>query len=194
MSEKITCVNHANTPSKGSKCEMDRFIPNRSAVDVDLAHFNLIKENDLNKANLQQETELMSPSKEEYKRRLAEGLLEKGGKNSRILAFKTKAPAPAEGYDNMMRSLYTANAGPRIPRKHHRAIPQAPERILDAPELLDDYYLNLIDWSSTNVVSSSVHSLTSEDPRLTFTSSKSSRWPCPILYICGTLPLETFSS
>ena len=139
------------TPSKGSKDEMDRFIPNRSAVDLDLAHFSLVKENDVNKANQQQDQQaLVSPSKEEYKRRLAEGLLDSG--SSRILAFKTKAPAPAEGYDNVMRSLYTANLGPRIPRKQHRAIPQAPERILDAPELLDDYYLNLIDWSANNVL------------------------------------------
>ena len=29
---------------------------------------------------------------------------------------------------------------------------QAPERILDAPEILDDYYLNLLDWSSTNIL------------------------------------------
>ena len=39
-----------------------------------------------------------------------------------------------------------------LPRKFSRHIPQAPERILDAPELLDDYYLNLLDWSSTNVL------------------------------------------
>ena len=29
---------------------------------------------------------------------------------------------------------------------------QSPERILDAPELVDDYYLNLLDWSSRNVL------------------------------------------
>lgn len=29
---------------------------------------------------------------------------------------------------------------------------QAPERILDAPELVDDYYLNLLDWSSRNTL------------------------------------------
>ena len=34
-----------------------------------------------------------------------------------------------------------------------RHIPQTPERILDAPELLDDFYLNLLDWSSTNILS-----------------------------------------
>ena len=42
------------------------------------------------------------------------------------------------------RFLYSSLAG--------RHIPQSPERILDAPELLDDYYLNLLDWSSSNVL------------------------------------------
>ena len=27
---------------------------------------------------------------------------------------------------------------------------QMPERILDAPELVNDYYLNLLDWSADN--------------------------------------------
>ena len=31
---------------------------------------------------------------------------------------------------------------------------QAPEKVLDAPDLTDDYYLNLLDWSSQNVVRS----------------------------------------
>lgn len=34
-----------------------------------------------------------------------------------------------------------------------RNIPSLPERILDAPNLIDDYYLNLLDWSIDNVVS-----------------------------------------
>lgn len=34
-----------------------------------------------------------------------------------------------------------------------RYIPQNPEKILDAPELLNDYYLNLIDWGSSNILS-----------------------------------------
>lgn len=29
---------------------------------------------------------------------------------------------------------------------------QTPDRILDAPAIVDDYYLNLLDWSSRNVV------------------------------------------
>lgn len=38
------------------------------------------------------------------------------------------------------------------PRPPHGLL-QAPERILDAPDLTDDYYLNLLDWGSNNVVS-----------------------------------------
>lgn len=37
-------------------------------------------------------------------------------------------------------------------KKTNRHIPQVPERILDAPELVNDYYLNLLDWSSNNVL------------------------------------------
>ena len=34
-----------------------------------------------------------------------------------------------------------------------RKIPKAPYKVLDAPDLQDDYYLNLLDWSSLNVLS-----------------------------------------
>ena len=113
----------------------------------------------------------------EYKKRLAEGL---GTENApRILAFKNKvctekikvvllyslmypsqltvtchlqAPAPPEGMQNSLAALYSQNAVQRPAKKNFRNIPQAPERILDAPELLDDYYLNLLDWGPMNNV------------------------------------------
>eukprot|EP00658_Telonema_sp_P-2_P075151 TRINITY_DN6457_c0_g1_i1.p1 TRINITY_DN6457_c0_g1~~TRINITY_DN6457_c0_g1_i1.p1 ORF type:complete len:349 (-),score=82.93 TRINITY_DN6457_c0_g1_i1:200-1246(-) len=52
-----------------------------------------------------------------------------------------------------MRILYTANR-PAQPKKvkSTRYISNTPERILDAPDLLDDYYLNLLDWSEQNVL------------------------------------------
>ena len=34
-----------------------------------------------------------------------------------------------------------------------RKIPRVPFKVLDAPELQDDFYLNLVDWSSQNVLS-----------------------------------------
>ena len=38
------------------------------------------------------------------------------------------------------------------PRRATRKIPKTPFKVLDAPELQDDYYLNLLDWSSTNIL------------------------------------------
>ena len=39
------------------------------------------------------------------------------------------------------------------PKKSIRRIPKVPYKVLDAPDLQDDFYLNLIDWSSANVLS-----------------------------------------
>lgn len=41
----------------------------------------------------------------------------------------------------------------RSPRKTARKISKIPFKVLDAPELQDDFYLNLVDWSSTNILS-----------------------------------------
>ncbi|BGP16975.1 hypothetical protein JCM10213_007421 [Rhodosporidiobolus nylandii] len=38
------------------------------------------------------------------------------------------------------------------PRKAIRQVSRVPFKVLDAPELADDYYLNLVDWSSSNVL------------------------------------------
>ncbi|KAG6818081.1 hypothetical protein H0H93_006865, partial [Arthromyces matolae] len=38
------------------------------------------------------------------------------------------------------------------PRRHLRSVCKTPYRVLDAPDLADDFYLNLVDWSSTNVL------------------------------------------
>lgn len=38
------------------------------------------------------------------------------------------------------------------PRRNLRSVCKTPYRVLDAPELADDFYLNLVDWSSTNVL------------------------------------------
>jgi len=37
-------------------------------------------------------------------------------------------------------------------QKPKRKIQKVPFKILDAPELQDDFYLNLVDWSSLNVL------------------------------------------
>ena len=37
-----------------------------------------------------------------------------------------------------------------VPMTKQRTIPKIPYKVLDAPSLLDDFYLNLVDWSNQN--------------------------------------------
>ncbi len=51
-----------------------------------------------------------SPSKEQYKSTLARSLFDgKDAMNGKILTFKEKAPAPAQGGESSMRVLYSQN-------------------------------------------------------------------------------------
>ncbi|CAD8178876.1 unnamed protein product [Paramecium pentaurelia] len=43
-------------------------------------------------------------------------------------------------------------------KQHHRKININPIKVLDAPQLQDDFYLNLIDWSSQNILSVALQS------------------------------------
>ena len=69
----------------------------------------------------------------------------------RVLAFKNKAPSAPEGHSNSLNVLYSQNKTQApAPVRSMRNIPNQPTKILDAPDMLDDYYLNLIDWSCNN--------------------------------------------
>lgn len=55
-------------------------------------------------------------------------------------------------------SLYTEALNCRLnPMKASRQLPSIPDRILDAPGVVDDYYLNALDWSVRNVVAVGLH-------------------------------------
>ncbi|KAL1962526.1 hypothetical protein VTN77DRAFT_9401 [Rasamsonia byssochlamydoides] len=72
--------------------------------------------------------------------------------NTRILAFKPPPPESSKPID--LRAQYNRPLKPASAQsaQFRRRIQTAPERVLDAPGLLDDYYLNLLDWSSGNQV------------------------------------------
>ncbi|CAM8976533.1 unnamed protein product [Rhodiola kirilowii] len=124
---------------KTTKENLDRFIPNRSAMDFDYAHYMLtdgrkVKENDA----------VCSPSRDAYRKQLAEVF---NMNRPCILAFKNKPPTPLELIPKEFSSVNQSK-----PAKARRRIPQSSERTLDAPDLVDDYYLNLLDWGSSNVL------------------------------------------
>lgn len=72
--------------------------------------------------------------------------------NTRILQFKPAPPESSKPIDlrqQYNRPLKSASASSA---QFRRRIATAPERVLDAPGLIDDYYLNLLDWSTGNQV------------------------------------------
>ncbi len=162
----------------------DRFIPNRSAMHMEKAHYALSKENggpnpqgeggakaegaasasgtpagagaidaaDPASASSVKTQEAATVQKKEYHQALEAQLLD-GKKEHRVLAFRNKAPLPKEGFQNQLQVLYSQNKGPAPSSlRSYRHIPSAPERILDAPDLLDDYYLNIMDWGASNIL------------------------------------------
>lgn len=95
-------------------------------------------------------------------------------KKKRILAYQNKAPAPPDSHLNPLRVVYSART-PMSTKSSTRFIPSNPERILDAPDFINDYCkyieqyfnlkqlfmkflfiiildLNLMDWSNHNIV------------------------------------------
>ena len=88
--------------------------------------------------------------------------------NSRVLSFCTKAPLPGQEYNANMQAIYSVGIATanncrnninnglndneyRI-KKKIRYVASSAERILDAPDFQDNFYLNLLDWSKRNVV------------------------------------------
>lgn len=60
--------------------------------------------------------------------------------NSRILSYKNKAPTPSDDYQNSLKVMYSQTTGKKTDVvKSTRHIASAPVKILDAPNLLDDY-------------------------------------------------------
>ncbi|KAM7287620.1 cell division cycle protein 20 homolog [Ixodes scapularis] len=116
----------------------DRFIPNRHRMQFELANYVLTK-----KENTSEDGENAA-----YRAAL-EGQLNADLANFRIMSYSDKAPAPPEGHVGS-RVLYSASKPTTSSKKATRYIPRTAERVLDAPDICNDFYLNVIDWSSKN--------------------------------------------
>merc|ERR1712142_559613 len=72
-----------------------------------------------------------------------------------LIKYHSRKREPDELTNSFSLSPISANSQKllRSPRKAVRKIPKSPFKVLDAPDLQDDFYLNLVDWSSSNVLS-----------------------------------------
>lgn len=147
-------------------CFGDRFIPTRTPSNSEEQQFLL----NFSNTNANANTATSSSSEAAA---IAEQLIFDGKRssssssNSKILSFTgIKAPLPKPGSsstEQQLRVLYSQNkANLHRPRATNpssssigtttRNIPQAPERVLDAPEIVDDFYINVLDWSCNNTL------------------------------------------
>ncbi|KAJ5067931.1 cell division cycle 20 cdc20 fizzy -related [Anaeramoeba ignava] len=165
--------NSKSNSKKTPRC--DRFIPTRNE-DLNISNFHLTNEETI--SNIQEED---TPKKIQYKNALTTSLLmnenfntnqsnfsqskkkeeqdphfsnleNSNQKDYKILRFKDKAPPPSPGIQQS-NILYSQNKfDSKKKSRTSRVIPQVPERILDAPDFVDDYYLNLLDWGSDSIL------------------------------------------
>lgn len=130
-----------------------RFIPNRAAMDFEKSAHALRR----SESSSDLESDGSSSMEDEYRTSLSSEILGSDDSSShRILSFKEKAPAPKGDTVNNLKVLYSASGygskNSQSSKLTTRSIPSAPSRILDAPDLLDDYYVNLLSWSDTNIL------------------------------------------
>ena len=124
----------------------DRFVPSRP-IDA---------ERTLHTFSLKESTDELSPvtPQDLYMDSLSQALWSQNPRDAKVLHFKSPAPV-CTGSLNATRvvgSQVHQQIGKTTSGSRVRSIPSLPEKILDAPDLVDDFYLNPIDWSPDNVL------------------------------------------
>lgn len=128
-----------NTPSKAGG---DRFIPTRNNKQLDVASFLISKENEP-----VEDSSSTAPNQKAWSVTLNGYDIEE----AKILHLGGKPLNAPEGYQNNLKVLYSQVPTP-VSIKKSRYIASVPERILDAPDIKNDFYLNLMDWGRQNVL------------------------------------------
>ncbi|XP_008505059.2 fizzy-related protein homolog isoform X2 [Equus przewalskii] len=179
VTEMRRTLTPANSPVSSPSKHGDRFIPSRAGANWSV-NFHRINENEKSPSQNRKakdatsdngkdglaysallKNELLGAGIERVQdpqtedRRLQPSTPEKKGLFTYSLS--TKRSSPDDGNDVSPYSLSpVSNKSQKLlrsPRKPTRKISKIPFKVLDAPELQDDFYLNLVDWSSLNVLS-----------------------------------------
>lgn len=140
----------------------DRFIPKKICANLYNLYFADDQTEKSRKENVEQnKCEAKDRAKDRYEDLLKVQLLgsqNKGQENSqskkkrKLITFASETKG--NKVDSCMPKEDDLSPKPKTDSqsKVYRKIPKAPFKILDAQGLLDDYYLNLVDWSSNNLV------------------------------------------
>jgi len=126
-----------------------RFISSRQALDIDRAALAL-------EQPLEREGAASSAAAKEYQLVLARRLFDGGSPAGPILQLHAAGPSSPQfqGVEPSLREAYQANSkrSRLAPGSRRRHIAATPTRILDAPGLHDNFYLNLLHWGASNLL------------------------------------------
>ncbi|KFP14795.1 Fizzy-related protein [Egretta garzetta] len=179
VTEMRRTLTPSNSPMSSPSKHGDRFIPSRAGANWSI-NFHRINENEKSPSQNRKakdatsdngkdglaysallKNELLGAGIEKVQdpqtedRRLQPSTPEK--KSLFTYSLSTKRSSPDDGNEVSPYSLSpVSNKSQKLlrsPRKPTRKISKIPFKVLDAPELQDDFYLNLVDWSSLNVLS-----------------------------------------
>lgn len=131
------------TPSPSKVTYSDRFIPCRSSSRL----HNFALTSPSSSANKDPDTP--------YTRLLRAELFPDSptSPNTNLFRYKTDHSASATSpFANAGKHDLAVGSGASTPKKAPRKVPKTPHKVLDAPSLQDDFYLNLVDWSSQNML------------------------------------------
>lgn len=132
------------TTHNSHKCA-DRFLPNRSSSNL-LTSFDMVKE-DKSPSSLGGVSEDQQAG---YSALLKTQLLQR---SNSILNSNSLFKYSQDNHSKENIQLGFSGEELYSPLKSQRSIPKSPYKVLDAPSLQDDFYLNLLDWSSHNTLS-----------------------------------------
>jgi WD40 repeat protein len=165
------------TPTKSADSSVlvsDRFIPNRSSIDFDYCSFALqTNENEFNVGGKIQtpgsSAKTPSAAVNNTQERLKKEILQSPSRKRLMDCFDRRdTPSTrSSSFDELDSGLSPASmnitkmfdsgqsdlsSSSSAPKKVMRSLPAGPSRVLDCPELMDDYYLNLLDWGHNNII------------------------------------------
>ncbi|XP_065841263.1 cell division cycle protein 20 homolog [Oscarella lobularis] len=138
---------NSKTPRKPSEIYRDRFIPDRRSTITELNSYLLLEAEDDEIAEKTREVDKKREPKTDFQRHVEKhfGV----PTETKIMCYTGQRVNPKE----KCTFLHSVTKSRLMKTSSSRHIPKKAERTLDAPDLRDDYYLNILDWSSTNVIS-----------------------------------------
>ncbi|XP_073016792.1 cell division cycle 20.2, cofactor of APC complex-like isoform X1 [Primulina eburnea] len=122
----------------------DRFIPNRSLMDLDQAHGALTTRNNAGP----KETNFRIA----YQKKLENLTLDVEGRPFQMLVFRGSPVASRKSQSPHMINEMRRSGEDISDHKPLRQFPKQESRILDAPNIRNDYYLSVMDWGRTNIL------------------------------------------